>query len=374
MEKVTTTVTNGTTAPMAAKVSPAAKKTLLILNCILLSIGNCGGPLIMRLYFIHGGNRVWLSAFLETAGWPFIAVVLTILYFHRRAAGTNGDSKKTTLIYMRPRLFFAVAVIGIITGFDDYLYAYGVARLPVSTSALIIASQLAFTAFFAYYLVKQKFTAYSVNAVVLLTVGAGVLALHTSSDRPKGETKKEYVMGFVLTVAAALLYGFILPAIELTYNKAKQAITYTLVLEIQMVMCLFATIFCLVGMIVNNDFKVIPREGRDFELGETKYYIIMCFSALIWQCFFLGAIGVIFCASSLLSGIIIAVLLPVTEVLAVVFYKEKFQAEKGVALVLSLWGFASYFYGEYKFTKKSKDIIEPSQQSMELAQANYSSV
>ncbi|KAI3736557.1 hypothetical protein L2E82_26411 [Cichorium intybus] len=376
MEKVTTTVTTaGTTAPMTAKVSPAAKKTLLILNCILLSIGNCGGPLIMRLYFIHGGNRVWLSSFLETAGWPFIVVVLIILYFQRRAAGKNENNKKTTFIYMRPRLFFAVAFVGVITGFDDYLYAYGVARLPVSTSALIIASQLAFTAFFAYYLVKQKFTAYSVNAVVLLTVGAGVLALHTSSDRPEGETKKEYVMGFVLTVAAALLYGFILPLIELTYNKAKQAITYTLVLEIQMVMCLFATIFCTVGMIVNNDFKVIPREAREFELGETKYYIIMCFSALIWQCFFLGAIGVIFCASSLLSGIIIAVLLPVTEVLAVVFYKEKFQAEKGVALVLSLWGFASYFYGEYKFTKKSKDNNTiSSQQSMELAQANYSSV
>ncbi|KAL7615966.1 hypothetical protein Lser_V15G00070 [Lactuca serriola] len=375
MEKVTTTTTTtGTTAPMAAKVSPAAKKTLLILNCILLSIGNCGGPLIMRLYFIHGGNRVWLSSFLETAGWPFIVIVLIILYFHRRAAGKNGNNKRTTFIYMRPRLFFAVAFVGVITGFDDYLYAYGVARLPVSTSALIIASQLAFTAFFAYLLVKQKFTAYSVNAVVLLTVGAGVLALHTNSDRPEGETKKQYVMGFVLTVAAAVLYGFILPLIELTYNKAKQAITYTLVLEIQMVMCLFATIFCMVGMIINNDFKVIPREARDFDLGETKYYIIMCFSALIWQCFFLGAIGVIFCASSLLSGIIIAVLLPVTEVLAVVFYKEKFQAEKGVALVLSLWGFASYFYGEYKVMKKSKDNTQSTQQSMELAQANYSSV
>lgn len=372
MEKVTTTT--GTTAPMAAKVSPAAKKTLLILNCILLSIGNCGGPLIMRLYFIHGGNRVWLSSFLETAGWPFIVIVLSILYFHRRSAGKDGDSKKTTFIYMRPRLFFAVAFIGVLTGFDDYLYAYGVARLPVSTSALIIASQLGFTAFFAYLLVKQKFTAYSVNAVVLLTVGAGVLALHTNSDRPAGETKKEYVMGFVLTVAAAVLYGFILPLIELAYNKAKQAITYTLVLEIQMVMCLFATIVCLIGMIINNDFKVIPREGREFGLGETKYYIIMCFSTLIWQCFFLGAIGVIFCASSLLSGIIIAVLLPVTEVLAVIFYKEQFQAEKGVALVLSLWGFASYFYGEYKFTKKSKDNTQSSQQSVELAQANSSSV
>nr|XP_043636031.1 purine permease 1-like [Erigeron canadensis] len=367
----TTTTTSGTTAPMTAKVSPAAKKTLLILNCILLSIGNCGGPLIMRLYFIHGGNRVWLSSCLETAGWPFIVIVLIILYFHRCATNKNTPNKTTKFIYMRPRLFFAVAFIGLITGLDDYLYAYGVARLPISTSALIIAAQLGFTAVFAYLLVKQKFTPYSINAVVLLTVGAGVLALHTSSDRPKGESKKEYLLGFVMTVGAALLYGFILPLIELTYNKAKQEVTYTLVLEIQMVMCLFATIFCTVGMVFNNDFQVIPREATEFGLGKTKYYVILWASALIWQCFFLGAIGVIFCASSLLSGIIIAVLLPVTEVLAVVFYKEKFQAEKGVALVLSLWGFASYFYGEYKFIQKTKDRTQSSQQSVELAQPNY---
>lgn len=332
----------------------------------------------MRLYFLHGGNRVWLSSALETAGWPFIVIVLIILYFHRRyLAGkhqNNNNNKPTTIIYMRPRLFFAVAFIGIITGADDYLYAYGVARLPISTSALIIAAQLGFTAFFAYLLVKQKFTAYSINSVVLLTVGAAVLALHTDGDRPAGESKKEYALGFGMTVAAAVLYGFILPLIELTYDKAKQKITYTLVLEIQMVMCLFATIFCMIGMIINNDFKVIPREATEFGLGKAKYYIIMCFSALIWQCFFLGAIGVIFCASSLLSGILIAVLLPVTEVLAVIFYKESFQAEKGVALVLSLWGFASYFYGEYKLTKKLKDKTESSRPSTELARTSYSFV
>ncbi|CAI9266453.1 unnamed protein product [Lactuca saligna] len=363
--------TTTTSVPMPAKVNPAAKKALLILSCILLSIGNCGGPLIMRLYFIHGGNRVWLSSFLETAGWPFILVVLIILYFHRRAAGKDGDNKHTSLIYMRPRLFFAVAFIGVLTGLDDYLYAYGVARLPISTSALILAPHLAFVAVFAYLLVKQKFTPYSINAVVLLTVGAAVLALHTSSDRPEGESKKEYAMGFVMTVAAALLYGFVLPLIELTYNKAKQEITYTLVVEIQIVMCLFATLFCSVGMIANNDFEVIPREAASFELGPTKYYTILCLSALIWQCFFLGVIGVIFCASSLLSGIIIAALLPVTEILAVVFYKEKFQAEKGVALVLSLWGFASYFYGEYKLIKRSSDDQKASQEQMEMSQPNY---
>ncbi|KAL4566052.1 hypothetical protein LXL04_030162 [Taraxacum kok-saghyz] len=351
---------------IASKVSPSAKKALLILNCVLLSLGNCGGPLSMRLYFIHGGNRVWLSAFLETGGWPFTLIVLIVLYFHRRCS---------TLVYMRPRVFLAAAVIGVLTGVDDFLYACGVSRLPVSTTSLIIASQLGFTAFFAFLLVKQKFTPYSINAVMLLTIGAAVLALHTSSDLPNGESRAEYLKGFFMTVAAAALYGLVLPMVEMTYNKAKQAITYTLVLEIQTVICLFATIFCTTGMIINNDFKAIPREAKEYALGEPEYYVVLCVNAIFWQCFFLGAIGVVFCASSLLSGIIIAVLLPVTEVLAVVFYKEHFQAEKGVALVLSLWGFTSYFYGEYKVMKKMElERQSLNDRSVDLPQINYSSV
>ena len=53
--------------------------------------------------------------------------------------------------------------------------------------------------------------------------------------------------------------------------------------------------------------------------------------------------------------ILIAVLLPVTEVLAVVFYNESFNAEKGISLVISLWGFVSYFYGEMKYNKNKEE-------------------
>jgi len=105
---------------------------------------------------------------------------------------------------------------------------------------------------------------------------------------------------------------------------------------------------------IANLWQVIPREAKTFKHGEVNYYVVLVGSAIIWQAFFLGAIGVVFCASSLFSGILIAVLLPVTEVLAVIFYKEKFQAEKGVSLLLSLWGMVSYFYGEIKHEKKMK--------------------
>lgn len=104
---------------------------------------------------------------------------------------------------------------------------------------------------------KHKFTAYSVNSIVLLTLGSVVLALNSKGgDRLVGESTREYVIGFVMILASAALYGFVLPLMELVYKKSKQVISYSLVMEIQLVMCFFATLFCVVGMFIDNDFKV----------------------------------------------------------------------------------------------------------------------
>lgn len=230
--------------------SPTMKRVFLIINCFILALGNCGGPLIMRLYFLHGGHTVWFSCFLETLGWPIILIALLVSYTRRRHTATNK------LFLMSPRILLAAALIGTLTGFDVFMYSYGMSKLPVSTSALVISTQLAFTAAFAFFLVKQKFTPYSVNAVVLLTVGALVLGLHSGGDRPKGESSKAYLMGFLVTLGAAALYGLILPMVELTYKRAKQNMSYTLVLEIQLVICFFSTAVCSLGMLLNNDFQV----------------------------------------------------------------------------------------------------------------------
>ncbi|CAA7015727.1 unnamed protein product [Microthlaspi erraticum] len=339
------------------------KNGLLIIMSISLAIGICGGPLLARLYYINGGNRIWFTSFLTTAGCPIILIPLFFSFLRRRRSNRNKNqvnAEKTKIVLMKTPLFIASIVIGLLTGVDNYLYAYGLKFLPVSTSSLIIGAQLAFNAIFAYFMVKQKFTPFSINAVVLLTVATGVLALHGDGDRPANVTYREYVVGFLLTVVAAVLYAFILPLVELTYKKARQEITFTIVLEIQMVMCVAASCFCLAGMLVNGDFKVIPREAREFKIGGAMfYYTLIVITGIIWQAAFLESIGVVFCASALASGVLISVLLPVTEVLAVVCFREKFQAEKGVSLLLSIWGFVSYFYGEFKSGKRIIDNSQP---------------
>nr|AYQ58112.1 nicotine uptake permease 1 [Nicotiana benavidesii] len=331
--------------------STKMRRILLLINCLILAFGVCGGPLMMRLYYVGGGSRIWLSSWLQTGGWPVTLIPLAILYFYRRKS--EGADAKFFLI--TPHIFIVAFVVGVGTGIDAFLYSWGGSKLPVSTSSLLLAAQLAFTAIGAFFIVKLKLSPFSINAVVLLTVGAVLLGIRSNGDRPEGVTSKEYIIGFMMTLLAAALYGAILPCIELIYMKAKQAVTATLVLEIQMIMSFTATAFCTIGMIVNKDFQAMSREASQFNLGEARYYTVVVCTAAIWQCFFVGIIGVIYCSSSLMSGVMIAVLLPVTEVLAVIFFKEKFSGEKGLALFLSLWGFVSYFYGEFRQTKKQKN-------------------
>ncbi|KAL9229164.1 hypothetical protein vseg_004660 [Gypsophila vaccaria] len=326
------------------------KKLLLILNCITLAVGISCGPLVMRLYYLHGGKSIWLSSWLETGGWPIMIVPLLAAYIRRRAV-----DRTSKVVFISPMTALYAALIGLVAGSGDYCYAYGVKHIPVSTSSLILATQLAFTALFAFFLVRQKFTAYSVNAVALLTFGAVVLAFHSSSDKPKGESKTQYFLGFFFTLASSALFAVMLPLIELAYKKSKLSINYSLVMEFQLVLSLSATAMCTVGMLASGDYKTFGQEMQEYKLGKATFFLVLISSAVLWQCFYLGAAGVIHYGSSLLSGVIIAVALPFTEIMAVIFYHEKFQVEKGLSLALSLWGFLSYFYGEIKETRKQAD-------------------
>jgi hypothetical protein len=112
-------------------------------------------------------------------------------------------------------------------------------------------------------------------------------------------------------------------------------------------------------MAIKGDFQAMPNEAAAFGLGKTNYYLVLIWDAVSWQLLNLGIMGLISCASSLLAGIMIAVLLPLSQVLSVIFLHEKFNGPKAIALVLSLWGFASYLYGE-KMQKKreAQKIVE----------------
>ncbi|CAN1760399.1 Purine permease 3 [Linum perenne] len=303
-----------TTTSLQPKRNHHIKTFLLLFNCLLLTVGQVAGPLLGRMYFIHGGKKLWLSAWSNTAGFPILIIPIAISY----------KASKSTRTHFFPSRWLVIAsiLLGILLGFNCYLYSYGTAYLPVSVISLVSSSQLAFTAILAFFIVRHKFTHYSINAVVLMTFGSLILGLHMDQDVPKGESHHKYVIGFFVTIAAAAAHGLFLTLIEYTRMKPGLPITFDIVMQLQFIMSMVATVCTTIPMIINNDFQSMAEEASEFDLGVTN-------------------------SSSLFGGIMTTLLVPVQQVFAVIFLKEGFSAEKGMALGLCLWGFTSHVYGGY---------------------------
>ncbi|TVU48127.1 hypothetical protein EJB05_07753, partial [Eragrostis curvula] len=360
--------TTTTTTPTPARYMPSP---LVLFSACLVLIG-AGGPLLLRIYFVHGGQRLWLSAALQISGWPLLLAPIGVSLFRGRRHGVLN-------LLLPPRLAGAGAVLGALYAASCFVYALGSQALPLSSSSLLQATQLAFTAVFAFLFVGLRFTPFSANAVVLLTIGPAVLGVGPGSGKPAGEASKTYWTGFCESIAAAALAGLVLPLVEVAMARygrrtgpaARVPPPYATVMQMQAVMGAAGTMVCLLGMTVKGDFQAVPKEAAGFGLGKTNYYLVLIADAVAWQLLNLGIMGLIACASSLLAGIMIAVLLPLSEVLAVIFLHEKFDGPKGIALVLSLWGFTSYLYGERAQKKleaqKNEQLVAMKTGDLELA-------
>ncbi|CAM0871821.1 unnamed protein product [Alopecurus aequalis] len=359
--------------PRAMPASPARYRPspLVIFSACLVLIG-AGGPLLLRVYFVHGGQRLWLSALLQISGWPLLLPPMCVSLFRGRRHGIAN-------LLLPPRLVGAAAVLGALYAISCYVYGMGSQALPLSTSSLLQATQLAFTAIFAFVFVGLRFTPFSANAVLLLTIGPAVLGVGPGSGKPAGEPSKTYWVGFCESIAAAALAGLVLPLVEVAMERysrrsgptARVPPPYCTVMQMQAVMGAAGTMVCLLGMAIKSDFGAMRSEAAAFGLGGTNYYLVLVWDAVSWQLLNLGIMGLIACASSLLAGIMIAMLLPLSELLAVIFLHEKFDGPKGIALVLSLWGFASYLYGEKAQKKreaqKSEQQVAKKTRDLELA-------
>jgi drug/metabolite transporter (DMT)-like permease len=345
-----------TAAPALVRYRPSLS---VIFSACLVLLG-AGGPLLLRVYFVHGGQRLFLSTLLQICGWPLLLPPICVSLYRGRSHGVAN-------LLLPPRLAGAAAILGAFFAISCFVYSLGSQALPLSTSSLLLATQLAFTAVFAFLFAGLRFTPFSANAVVLLTIGPAVLGVGPGSGRLAGQSSKAYWTGFCEAVAAAALAGLVLPLVEVAMARygrrtgptARVPPPYVTVMQMQAVMGVAGSVVCLLGMAIKGDFQAMPNEAAAFGLGKTNYYLVLIWDAVSWQLLNLGIMGLISCASSLLAGIMIAVLLPLSQVLSVIFLHEKFNGPKAIALVLSLWGFASYLYGE-KMQKKreAQKIVE----------------
>ncbi|KAF3449506.1 hypothetical protein FNV43_RR10234 [Rhamnella rubrinervis] len=209
---------------------------------------------------------------------------------------------------------------------DNMMYSYGLLYLPVSTYSLLCGTQLAFNALFSFFLNSQKFTPFILNSLVLLTISASLLAVNADSENTTKISKGKYVIGFLCTVGASATYSLYLSLVQLSSKS--------------------------------GEWKSLKKEMNDFTQGKVSYTMTLLWTAITWQISSVGMLGLIFEVSSLFSNVISTLALPVVPILAVMFFHDKVNGVKVVALVLAVWGFVSYIYQHYLDDRKCKAAEE----------------
>ncbi|QCD85906.1 probable purine permease 4 [Vigna unguiculata] len=318
---------------------------LLILNYVLLFVGSLSASLLSKYYFVHRGSSKWVSTWVQSGGFPLLLfpIFLPVLL---------KSTKRKPFSDFNQKMFLFSILVGLMLGFNNLLISWGVAYLPVSTSALLLSTQLVFTLILSSLIVKQKITFTNLNCVILITISSIILALDSSHEKPLGLTNKNYFIGFSCTIGASLLFALYLPVMEKIYQRVN---CYQMVMEMQLIMEIAATVLATVGMACDGGFSDMKKEAeRVFDKGTAVYWVTILSTVVTWQCCFMGTAGMVFLTSSLNGGICSTALLSINVLGGVVVYKDAFGGFKAVSTVLCIWGFCSYVFGMYIKMKKNK--------------------
>uniref|UniRef100_A0A1J3DFI4 Probable purine permease n=1 Tax=Noccaea caerulescens TaxID=107243 RepID=A0A1J3DFI4_NOCCA len=319
--------------------------------------GQAVATILGRLYYDNGGNSKWLATVVQLVGFP-VLLPYYLLTVKTHATTTQGDGKTSSL---RNRVLVYV-VLGLLVGADSYLYSIGLLHLPVSTYSLICASQLAFNAFFSYFLNSQKLTPAILNSLLLLTLSSTLLAFNNEESSSQKVTKGEYVKSFICTIAASAGFGLLLSLQQVAFRKVLKKQTFTEVINMIFYVSLVASCVSLVGLFASSEWKTLSSEMENYKLGKVSYVMNLVWTAISWQVFSIGGTGLIFELSSLFSNSISVLGLPVVPILAVIIFHDKMNGLKVISMILAIWGFTSYVYQHYlddKNLKKTQGIDPP---------------
>ncbi|XP_022136106.1 probable purine permease 11 [Momordica charantia] len=315
------------------------------LYTLFLVCGQSVATLLGRLYYDKGGNSKWMATLVQSAGFPILLPLLCLF-----PQPTKFSSKQQNFL----TFFFICFAFGLLLIGDNLMYSYGLLYLPVSTYSLLCATQLAFNALFSFFLNAQKFTSYILNSLVLLTVSASLLAFNSESDTTPHSAKGKYIIGFLCTLGASAAYSLYLCLLQVCFEKVMKRETFSTVLDMQIYPSLVASCGCVVGLFVSGEWRDLGDEMREYGEGRVSYVMTVVWTAVAWQVSSIGLLGLIFEVSSLFSNVISTLALPVVPILAVIFFHDKMDGVKAMALVLAIWGFVSYIYQNYLDESKAK--------------------
>lgn len=333
-----------------SKLDGKTYKILLVINYLCLFVGSVSSSLLLKFYFNHKGSSRWVSTWVQSAGFPLLLLPIYLPYYFQRRKNGNGRKPFSTFDMKFLGLCFGVGLMLVIS---NLCFSWGNSYLPLSTASLVLSSQLIFTLLLSIIIVKQKITFLNLNCVILLTLSCVLLALSSKNDRPEGLTKAKYFIGFFATISAGLLFALYLPLMEKIYKKVD---CYAMVMEMQFIMEATATIVATIAMAIAGGFKEMKYESVSlFDLGHTKYWLIVGFNVVTWQLCFMGTAGMVFLTTSLTGGICMTALMAMNVLAGVVVYGDAFKGPKVVSTLLCIWAFCSYVYGMY--VKMNRDMV-----------------
>ncbi|OAY65943.1 putative purine permease 11 [Ananas comosus] len=322
---------------------------MVAVEVVWVLAGQTVATLLGRLYFNEGGNSKWTATLVQSAGAPLLLVPLCLSrYFTKASPLARPPLHKLAIVYIS---------IGLLIGGDNLMYSYGLLYLPVSTYSLICATQLAFNAIFSYFLNSQKFTILIFNSVVLLTFSAALLGVGSDSSGSPGE---KYAVGFVVTLGASGTFSLILSLMQLSFEKVIKMETYLVVLEMQMCTNVVAAVVSVVGLFGSGEWRTLGQEMDNYQKGKVSYLMTLIWTAIGWQVSSVGMLGLIFAVSSLFSNVVSTVALPLVPIFAVIFFHDKMDGVKVVAMLIAVWGFLSYIYQHYLDDLRAKKLAKKS--------------
>ncbi|XLS90823.1 hypothetical protein HN51_066831 [Arachis hypogaea] len=145
------------------------------------------------------------------------------------------------------RILTLLIFLGIILEINNVIFSYAASYLLVSTSSLLLSSQLGFNLVLSVIMGKQKITFWNLTTVILITLCYILLTLNSNRERLKSLTEREYFIGFFCTISEGLLYVLYLAVVEKINKKVD---CYEMVMEMQLVMKVMATALATVRMVI----------------------------------------------------------------------------------------------------------------------------
>jgi hypothetical protein len=114
------------------------------------------------------------------------------------------------------------------------------------------------------------------------------------------------------------------------------------------------------GLFISGEWSTLGGEMHGYKKGAVSYGMTLAWTAISWQLTTMGMMGLVAAVSSLFSNVISTVGMPLAPVIAVIFLKDKMDGVKVLAMLIGLWGFASYIYQHFLDDAKIKKILAES--------------